>query len=209
MQISPMAATKNNLAIPTLPDFEIQAAGQISRKFLEKNIFTFQQAMDYIRLLPYGRNKNKNDLCTLFTDKCGTCSSKHGLLQLLAEENNFSETALVVGLFKMHAKNTPEVSATLQKHQLPYLPEAHCYLRYHTHILDFTTADSSPSDFLKDLMEEIRISPAQVSEFKVAWHKKHLADWLRKNKQIRLSPAELWQIREQCIRDLESRGCKE
>lgn len=187
-----------------LPDFDIKPGGIISQEFLERNITSFARATAYIRMLPYGRNKNKNDLYTLFTDKCGTCSSKHALLKLLAEENNYNSLQLIVGLFKMHAKNTPAVEATLQKYKLTYIPEAHCYLRHHKHTLDFTTADSTPSDFLNDLLEEKVIQASQISDFKVRWHKKKLADWLSYNNEVNLTPAELWLIREQCIRDLEN-----
>lgn len=186
------------------PDFEISPTGPISQKFLERNITTFARATEFIRLLPYGRNKNKSDLGTLFHDLCGTCSSKHALLKVLAEENNSSGIDLIIGLFKMHAKNTPAVEGTLKQNGLPYIPEAHCYLRANCQVLDFTTATADPSDFLNELLEEIVILPHQISDFKVSWHKKKLDAWLSSNTHIRLSAAELWLIREQCIKDLEN-----
>ena len=37
----------------------------------------------------------------------------------------------------MNKKNTPEISVTLQKNQLEYIPEAHCYLKFEDQIRFF------------------------------------------------------------------------
>ncbi|MFN6341326.1 MAG: hypothetical protein ACK4Y6_02890, partial [Bacteroidota bacterium] len=70
-------------------DFEIKSKGQISKEFIDRNIFTFNQASIFVRQLAYGRNADKNNLTSVFTDNCGTCSTKHALLKKLADENNF------------------------------------------------------------------------------------------------------------------------
>ncbi|MBX3163364.1 MAG: hypothetical protein KF900_02700 [Bacteroidetes bacterium] len=184
------------------PDFYINSSGKISTEFVRRNILTFNQAALFIRQLPYGRNSNKNDLTTLFLDNCGTCSTKHALLKQLAIENNFDEMKLIVGLFKMNGKNTPEVSTTLKRNHLEYIPEAHCYLRYKNLILDYTKQNSKPSDFIDDLIEEIEISPNQIADYKVNYHKNYLVTWLDKTEQLNLTLSDLWTIREQCIQNL-------
>ncbi|MGZ4055462.1 MAG: hypothetical protein ACXVPU_05610 [Bacteroidia bacterium] len=184
------------------PDFDIKSSGQISTKFVDRNILTFKQAGLFVRQLPYGRNTDKNDLTSLFADNCGTCSTKHALLKQLADENKFKELRLTVGLFKMNGKNTPEISTTLKLNDLEYIPEAHCYLKYNDRIFDFTKPNSKPSDFINDLVEEIEISPGQITDHKVNYHKKYLTTWLDKNDQIKLTLNDIWKIREQCIQDL-------
>lgn len=184
------------------PDFEIKSKGQISKEFIDRNILTFNQASLFIRQLTYGRNADKNNLASVFTDNCGTCSTKHALLKRLADENNFEKVKLIVGLFKMNKKNMPEISETLQKNQLEYIPEAHCYLKFEDQILDMTKINSKPTDFLDDLIEEIEISPEQITDYKVNYHKNYLVTWLDKNEQINLSLNDIWKIREQCIQDL-------
>lgn len=184
------------------PDFEIKSKGQISKEFIDRNILTFQQASLFVRHLAYGRNTDKNNLASVFTDNCGTCSTKHALLKRLAEENNFEAIKLIVGLFKMNGSNTPAISETLQKNQLEYIPEAHCYLKFEDQIIDLTKVNSKPTDFLDDLIEEIEISPEQITDYKVNYHKSYLSIWLDKNEQINLSLQEIWKIREQCIQDL-------
>lgn len=187
-----------------LPDFEIKSQGEISKEFVDRDILTFSQAALFVKQLAYGRNADKTSLATVFTDNCGTCSTKHALLKQLADENNFESLKLMVGLFRMNKHNTPRVAATLSLHNLDYIPEAHCYLKYEDQILDFTKANSNPSDFVDDLIEEIEISPDQITDYKVNYHKKYLVTWLGINTQIGLSLNDIWEIREQCIQDLAS-----
>ena len=140
-----------------LPNFDIKPIGEISKEFLERNILTFKSATDFVANLDYRRNVNKNDLKTLFADNCGTCSTKHALLKQLVDENGFEEIKLVIGIFKMNSKNASEISQILKKNKLEFIPEAHNYLKYRNTIFDFTKADSKPSDFENDLIEEIEI----------------------------------------------------
>ncbi|MGC4041838.1 MAG: hypothetical protein QM710_13915 [Flavobacterium sp.] len=185
-----------------LPDFEIRPLGEISNAFLAKNIATFGDAVHFVAHLNYGRNANKEDLKTVFSDNCGTCSTKHALLKLLADENGFGGIKLLLGIFKMNAKNTHRVAQTLLKNHLEYLPEAHNYLKANSTIFDFTKANSKASDFADDLIMEIEMQPNQISDYKVGFHKKYLQQWLDENPQIQFDLDGIWQIREQCIRDL-------
>lgn len=185
-----------------LPNFKIQPLGEISNEFLNINIFTFSDATQFVANLNYGRNENKNDLKTVFIDNCGTCSTKHALLKKLADENGFSQIKLILGIFKMNSKNTAEISETLQKNNLKFIPEAHNYLKFENQIFDFTNPNSKPSDFEDDLIIEIEMLPNQISNYKVEYHKKHLQDWLKKNEEIELEIEDIWKIREQCILDL-------
>lgn len=184
------------------PDFEIKSKGQISKEFIDRDILTFNQASIFVRQLAYGRNVDKDNLASVFTDNCGTCSTKHALLKKLADENNFEKVKLIVGLFQMNKKNTPEISETLQKNKLEYIPEAHCYLKFEDQIIDLTKINSKPTDFLDDLIEEIEISPEQITDYKVNYHKNYIVTWLDKNEQINLSLNDIWIIREQCIQGL-------
>ena len=183
-------------------EFDIVSSGPISLAFIDKNINTFSQASLFIKQLPYGRNVDKNNSSTIFTDYCGTCSTKHALLKQLADENNFKKIKLFIGLFAMNKINTPAISVTLSKNNLNYIPEAHCYLKFDDQILDCTKTNSHPNDFINDLIEELEIAPDQITDFKVNYHKRYLLNWLKENKQLNLTLEQLWNIREQCIEDL-------
>ena len=183
-------------------NFEIKQEGEISKEFLKQNILNFKDATKFIKELKYGRNANKNDLKSIFKDNCGTCSTKHSLLKKLADENNYSEVKLILGIFKMNSTNTVKIEQTLKTNSLDYIPEAHNYLKYKNEIYDFTKSDSKPSDFEYELLEEIEILPNQIADFKVEYHKKFLQNWLNNNSEINFTLDEIWKIREKCIEDL-------
>lgn len=119
----------------TLFNFDIQPKGVISEAFLHIGIYTFQAATAYICGLPYGRNANKADLLSFFTDGKGTCSTKHAVLKQVAEENGYTDLYLILGIFKMNGQNTPLVGDTLAQYQLDYIPEAHTYLNTRISVL--------------------------------------------------------------------------
>src|SRR5688572_450626 len=120
-----MLATEN-----ISPDFDLDPVRPISGYFTKLGINRFSEACKFIKELPYERNSDKTDPFCVLKDRRGTCSTKHVTLQLVAQENNFFDFKLVIGLFKMNSKNTPAVSATLKKFGLDYIPEAHNYLKY-------------------------------------------------------------------------------
>ena len=182
-----------------IPDLPITSTAPISSAFLAKGLKTFVEAADFVGKLPYGRNANKSDLTTVFNDNCGTCSTKHALLKKLAEENGFHDLKLFLGIFKMHAGNTPRVEETLARASLDYLPEAHNYLKYKGQVLDFTFGKAVDEPFfLKDLILEIEIPANAITAFKVTFHKTYLNTWLEENR-IPLTMEQVWAVRERCI----------
>ena len=184
------------------PSFSILPKGEISNAFLERNITSFYEACLFIGDLPYGRNSNINRLVDLFEEQCGTCSTKHALLKLLAEENNFNGLRLILGMYKMNAINSPKLKVILEQNKLDYLPEAHCYLIYNNQIIDHTNNKSKLTDFSDDFLGEIEINVDEITDLKVTYHKNYLKDWLSKNQLIKYTLSEIWDIREQCIKSL-------
>lgn len=183
-------------------DFKIVSGNAISDLFLERKINSFIEACDYIRNLPYRRNKNKYDLRAVFEENCGTCSTKHALLKQLANENKSNNIRLMLGIFKMTKTNTPEVAQTLEKYGLEYIPEAHNYLKTTEETIDCTKPNFKDAGFKNYLLNEIEIQPEQITNFKVQYHQNFLKNWLTNNPEIKYSFEEIWKIREQCIVDL-------
>ena len=183
-------------------NFHITSDQEISKLFKQNHCFDFLSASEFVRNLPYRRNLNKDNLATIFTDNCGTCSTKHALLKTLAEENNQADYKLILGIFRMNGENTLKIKLVLENHNLEYIPEAHNYLKFKNKILDFTKKNSSENDFINDLLEEIEIEPHKINQFKIEFHKNYLKNWLAKNPQIPFSLDELWKIREECIKAL-------
>lgn len=187
-----------------LVEYKITDKEPISAAFLERGVHTFGQAFVLAQHLPYKRNVDKSDLVCVFTENCGTCSTKHALLKRLADEHSIKDLQLLIGIFKMNSTNTPSVRQTLAKAKLEYIPEAHNYLRYRGEIIDCTKTGWQASDFINDLIEEIEIVPDQITNFKVSYHTAYLKKWLQENKNIPYTLIELWAVREQCIKGLYS-----
>lgn len=184
-------------------EFTIKSFGPISKEFLNRNILSFNAATNFILHLPYKRNTDKTNLLSVFADNCGTCSTKHGLLKQLAIENDITDLQLMIGIVKMNASNTPQIKQRLINAQLEFIPEAHCYLKYNGHVLDYTKPNFKLNPTGDTLLTEIEIMPKQISDYKVQYHQTFIEDWLLSHPQINYTLSSLWELREQCIRDLE------
>jgi hypothetical protein len=182
-------------------NFSIQPKGIVSDVFLAHHIYDFETAANWVKQLPYKRNQNKAAVLCVFDEQCGTCSTKHALLARLATEQNQSNVQLMLGIFALNAHNTSKVTAVLAQHHLPYLPEAHNYLRIDGQIVDCTAL--CPINFVNNLLTEIVIKPHQINQFKVAYHQQYLTNWLAQMPQISYNLSSLWQIRKQCIAALQ------
>ncbi|MBL4662449.1 MAG: hypothetical protein JKY22_02555, partial [Flavobacteriaceae bacterium] len=151
--------------------------------------------------LPYGRNQNRIDFSLVLSERKGSCSSKHAFLKEIANRNKIDNIELILGIYKMDHKNTPGIGTVLIQHKIPFIPEAHCYLKINGQRKDFTLLESNTQKTENDLLEEKTITPNQVSDFKVAYHKKFLVNWLE-NSSLNISFDTLWNIREMCINQL-------
>jgi len=165
--------------------------------------FNFNDALKYVNELPYGRNKNSEITCIL-VEKQGTCSTKHAFLAFLAHENNLP-IKLMLGYYKMNQANTPKIGSTLENYGLPFVLEAHCYLKYYDTILDVTFPGSIKNKLDFDIIDEQEISPHELYK-KPENHKQKLKEWIRGNPNYPLQDIDkLWQARENCIQAASSR----
>lgn len=176
--------------------------GIISNEFLNRNITDFHSASKYVSELPYKRNSDKNNIQCVFDDLGGTCSTKHATLRKLALENDQQDVKLILGIFKMDAAYTQKIKNTLEKFNLNYIPEAHNYLKIDDEYFDFTKPNSNYADFKYKLLIEKEIEFNEIIEEKISFHKDFLKKWIA-NEIIPFSLDEIWNIREQCIKDLQ------
>ena len=161
----------------------------------------FDELINKVKNIPYGRNTNRYDFSLVLSENKGTCSSKHALLKDFADKNEIENVKLFIGIFKMDEVNTPKLGDLLSKNNINYIPEAHCYLKINQIAVDATTSDSFYDKIKHDIMEEIEIIPNQVSDFKVEYHKSFLKKWITETNQNNTFE-EIWEIREQCISKL-------
>ncbi len=191
--------------LPQQYNFPITADSNVSIAFRHQGIADFSGAVELVTDLPYGRNADKENPVTVFNDGCGTCGTKHALLKQLADENRAEGIQLILCIFKMTRENTHSIKEILDTYDLPYMPEAHNYLRVNGEIVDATKRNWSVLQFLDDVIEEQEIRPGQITSFKVNYHKNFLSGWLEQHPQIKYDLDEFFAIREQCIAALGKR----
>ena len=125
-----------------LPDAEITASGDISRKFLDLSIKSFQKACLYVHNLEYGYNNDKDDKMILFKENLGNCTTKHGVIASLAEELNIP-LYKKVGIYKLTEAISTGTSKILKKYCVPYVPMIHCFLIYENYRFDLTEGNNN------------------------------------------------------------------
>jgi len=185
----------------TLQHEPLDSDDVLTRQIRALGIGTWDELLQYVRALPYGRNATRTDFSLVLTEGKGTCSTKHALLKQVADCNGITNIKLIVGLYRMTAANTKGIGNLLSDHKLDYLPEAHCYLQRNGKRIDVMTPISAIGQIAGDLIEEIGIMPEQVGEFKVTLHQKFLEQWRLEHEPGRTFE-EIWTIREQCIQAL-------
>ncbi|MBK7790721.1 MAG: hypothetical protein IPJ54_19665 [Saprospiraceae bacterium] len=151
--------------------------------------------------MPYGRIKDRTRIDGVLNEGMGSCSTKHALLKQIADENQIEGVELILGLFKMNAKNTPQVGNVLAENGLNYIPEAHCYLRINGQRVDATKEGFDINHFTNDILTEMVINVEQIGDYKVVMHKNFLKKWLAKQ-SLPMTADQLWEIREKCIKKL-------
>ena len=188
----------------SIPNFSFDKNKEISKKFIERGYLDFKSAFDYVWRLPYGRTKNRAEFLQVLEENHGTCSTKHALLAKVAEENNHP-IKLTLGIYKMDGENTFGIGEVLDKHDLEYVPEAHCYLTFENSKFDITRFSESPEIEITEFMHEEFIKPEQIDNYKVDLHKEFLRIWLKEtNIGEKYSFDKIWKIREECILAIEN-----
>lgn len=184
-------------------NFKIESTEEMSIAFKELGIDDFKQACEYIKLLPYKRNKDRDNLLNVIIEQKGVCSTKHAVLRKLALENNHPKVELILGIFRMDAEYAPAIKTTLEKANLDYIIEGHTYLKYNNEFYDYTTVTSDYKLFKDKVISEEIYEYNQIGDFKINLHRVAIQKWLDITPIIFYSLDEIWNIREQCIADLQ------
>lgn len=180
---------------------KLQPNGILSKRLLVLEVFTFSEAIEFIKNLPYGRTADRANPNLVLEELRGTCSTKHALLKKLAVEQDLKEVKLFLCMFKMNEINTPKLAQVFQRNGIEFISEAHCVLKIENEYVDITNPKSLYSKIESDVLELTEIQPEQIGDFKLNYHKDYLRKWLQEsNSQFTFE--EFWNIREECIRVL-------
>lgn len=185
--------------------FQLSKDKPLSKLAIDIGILSYIELFNYTHQLPYGRNSNRKNLELVISEAKGTCSSKHAFLKQVAVENNFEALSLWIGIYKMNAYNTKGIYSVLEKFDIEYIPEAHCYLKYKGIRYDITFSNSTSLKFEDSLLFEEEIIPEQVNTYKVDMHRNYIKRWL-KTVNIPYKFEAIWNIREACILALQNKN---
>lgn len=178
----------------------IRSSREVSKAFKKLGLNDFSDAAEYVRNLPYRRISNHSNPLHVLHESCGTCSSKHHLLALLAQENSWEDIQLVLGIYKMNPSNTSGIARVFPR-DMGYIPEAHCYFISKGIRLDFTRCGSQPLKG-EDILKEMPLSPEEMVN-KQSLHQEFLKGWCEKRG---LDPSWIWEEREKCIAEISRVG---
>lgn len=107
--------------IESLPNRQIELRGHISQKFIENGINEFREACQWIKNLPYGYNSDKNDPYIIFKENKGTCTTKHAVISLLAQEIGLPISKFL-GFYKLDDEIITGIGEILDGYRLEYIP---------------------------------------------------------------------------------------
>lgn len=170
--------------------------GGLSATFEKAGCRHFREAARLIQELPYGRTSNPHQHHSVLEERRGTCSSKHALAALLAEELGL-DLQLYLACFEMNEANTPGVGEVLGRHKLTSILEARCYLMFDGKVVDLTWPQSANNVDIT-YAYEMPIAPCLLASEKQSYHRSRLKAWKDKL-GLDLSTDHLWSVREQCI----------
>lgn len=171
--------------------------------FALRGIASLEHAAKYVETLPYGRTTEPDQPLSVLRESRGTCTLKHALLKLAAEEAGAIDVALMLGVFEMSDFTTPGIGHVLEKFGLKCVPEAHCYLAIQGDRFDFTGLPSGPESPFAHLLVEESLSVDVLLKNKARRHQAIVEVWARDRQ---FDPANVWSAREACIQELASRA---
>ena len=128
--------------LTVFPDKSISTAGPISEKFLSLGVDRFIDACRHVHILPYGFNKDRDDLMILFKENRGTCTTKHAVIATLANELNLP-IEKNIGIYAMTEQIVTGTNEILAKYSLPYVPMVHCFLIYGKNRVDLSEGNNN------------------------------------------------------------------
>lgn len=147
-----------------LPDAKLTASGDISKKFLDLGIKSFQEACLYVHNLDYGYNSDKDDTMILFKENLGNCTTKHGVIAALAEELNIS-LEKKVGIYKLTEVISTGTNKILKRYSIPYVPMIHCFLVYENYRFDLTEGNNNGKNTsIEEFIHDEKVIPFITSK---------------------------------------------
>lgn len=160
--------------IDRLPDVDIQPNGIVSEQFLKRQITSFRSACYWVKTLPYGSNSDQGNSLLLFQEGRGTCTTKHGAIARLAQEQNLS-VCKNLGFYRLNNEIVTGVNALLTPHGLSFIPQTHCFLAYESARVDLTEGNcNGKNQTIEDYDFVVPVQPDLSSQQEEVLYREYL-----------------------------------
>ncbi len=180
------------------PDFLLNSQAPFGQLLIQEGVMSFHEALNFALKLPYKRISDLDNLALVVLEKRGTCSSKHGFLAAVAQENNHPEIRLEMGYFRCKFEKIPALKRSFENFPIDHIVEAHVYLKYKSHIIDVTSSAFDAQLLLSpsDLIESQPLLPHEAGSIKQLLHQNYFKMWCNQNK---IDFTRAWDLRGQII----------
>ncbi|MFP4072280.1 MAG: hypothetical protein ACLFTB_09535 [Desulfovibrionales bacterium] len=148
-------------SISVLPDTTLAQHGKVTQAFLNRGIRSFQAACRWTRDLPYGFNSRRESM-VVFEEGRGTCTTKHGIIARLAEEQSLAVHKHLV-FYRLDDSIVTGVGDIIGPAGLAFIPQAHCILKYGPHCVDLTAGNCNGKNKSIDTWDFIIKTDADLS----------------------------------------------
>ncbi|MGK7910133.1 MAG: hypothetical protein AB4050_01420 [Synechococcus sp.] len=185
------------------PNATIEPVGTISNRFLQLNLRTVHDACAWVQQLTYGSNSSNDDSELLFDELRGTCTSKHGAIARLAQELQLP-IQKHLGFYRLTDRIVTGVSEILQRYDLEFLPQIHCFLIYNNRRVDLTEGNCNGKNLtIEDYDFVVPVQPDIDEETETCYYFTYLERYRDIHPRFQqLDPQAVLQIREECDRQV-------
>ena len=192
-------------SIELLPNIRIQSKGVVSEKFLNLGITTLWEACYWLKDLPYGSNSTNENSLILFTENCGTCTTKHGVIARLAQEIEL-ELYKNLGFYRLNDEIVTGINEIIQPYGLDFIPQIHCFLEYGSSRFDLTAGNcNGKNKIIEDYDFVVRVNPDLSNEeyqnYYISYLHKYF-DFAIEPKLAELGVDKILQLLEDCDRQV-------
>jgi hypothetical protein len=160
-------------AIARLPARPLIPGSPVADAFLWRGVDDFRRACQWVHALPYGHNAT-DDALILFADGYGTCFTKHAVIARLAVETGLP-VRKYLGFYRLTDAIVNGVGAVLRPHDLPFIPQMHCFLGYAGLRVDLTAGNANGRNRpVEDYDFIVRVSPEPTRQEMRQFYATHL-----------------------------------
>jgi len=164
-------------SIDVFPNITLRAQGVISEQFLQRSLKTFHEACQWTKDLPYGTNSSREDSLIMFEEGYGTCTTKHGAIARLAQEQNLP-IHKNLGFYRLNNEIVTGVNPLLKPYNLDFIPQIHCFLAFENWRVDLTEGNcNGKNKTIEDYDFVIQVVPDLTCEQHHAYYLEYLRQY--------------------------------